>query len=553
VAFVHQDKYFNQNRFVFQKKLNMKKILFAFFLSPFLLLQTNAQELKTKPNWQNLDFEKDVVRGMSVERAYQELLKGRTSKTVVVAVIDGGTDVNHEDLKDKLWVNTKEIAGNGKDDDKNGFVDDINGWDFLGGKDGQDVNHEQVEITRMLKHLKDKFGTDPSKKLIRKNQAEYDLMGKLQKEYEEKRAEAEQYAPFYAQLYKNYTESEAILKNYLKVETLTKENITGIDENNVDRSVRAAKRTLEKFIELGATGNDIKEAVEHYESELKYNYNLDFNARTVVGDNPDKLQYGEYGNNEVTGPDGMHGSHVAGIIGANRNNNLGVLGVADDVKLMIVRAVPDGDERDKDVANAIRYATDNGAQIINMSFGKPYSPEKKWVDDAVKYAQSKGVLFVAAAGNDNLDVDVDVHYPTATYENGQKAENWISVGALSWKNAPDAVAEFSNYGKKGVDVFAPGVDIYSTVPGSKYEEKSGTSMAAPATTGVAALLKSYFPELTAAQIKKIILESSVKVPDFRVYKPGSKEIVKFEDLSATGGIVNAYNAVKMAKEMMKVE
>lgn len=531
----------------------MKKILFAFFLSPFLLLQSNAQELKTKPNWQNLDFEKDGVRGMSVERAYQELLKGRTSKTVVVAVIDGGTDVNHEDLKDKIWINTKEVAGNGKDDDKNGFIDDVNGWDFLGGKDGQDVNHEQVELTRMLKQFKDKFGTEPSKKLIRKNQADYDLMGKLQKEFEEKRAEAEQYAPFYAQLYKNYTESEAVLKNFLKVETLTKESITGIDENNADRTVRAAKRTLEKFIELGATGNDIKEAVEHYESELKYNYNLDFNARTVVGDNPDKLQYGEYGNNEVTGPDGMHGSHVAGIIGANRNNNLGILGVADDVKLMIVRTVPDGDERDKDVANAIRYATDNGAQIINMSFGKPYSPEKKWVDDAVKYAQSKGVLLVAAAGNDNLDIDVDVHYPTATYENGQKAENWISVGALSWKNAPDAVAEFSNFGKKGVDVFAPGVDIYSTVPGSKYEEKSGTSMAAPATTGVAALLKSYFPELTAAQIKKIILESSVKVPDFRVYKPGSKEIVKFEDLSVTGGVVNAYNAVKMAKEMMKVE
>lgn len=528
----------------------MKKILFAVFLFPFFL-QTNAQELKTKANWQNLDFEKDGIRGMSVERAYQELLKGRTSKPVVVAVIDGGTDINHEDLKDKIWVNTKETAGNDKDDDKNGFVDDINGWDFLGGKDGQDVNHEQVEITRMLKQLKDKFGDKPSKKLIRKNQAEYELYGKLQKEYEEKRSESEQYAPFYAQLYKNYLESEAVLKNYLKVETLTKENITGIDENNADRTVRAAKRTLEKFIELGASGNDIKEAVEHYEGQLKYNYNLDFNPRTVVGDKPDKLQYGEYGNNEVLGPDGMHGTHVAGIIGANRNNNLGIMGVCNDVQLMIVRTVPDGDERDKDVANAIRYAADNGAQIINMSFGKPYSPEKKWVDDAVKYAQSKGVLLVAAAGNDNLDIDVDVHYPTANYENGQKAENWITVGALSWKSEPNSVAEFSNYGKKNVDVFAPGVDIYSTVPGSKYEEKSGTSMAAPATTGVAALLKSYFPELTAAQIKKIILESSVKLPELRVNKPGSKEIVKFEDLSLTGGMVNAYNAVKMALEMSK--
>ena len=525
----------------------MKRIIFSILISTFFL-QSYAQELKTKANWQNLDFEKDGIRGMSVERAYSELLKDKKSTPVIVAVIDGGTDVKHEDLKDKLWTNTKEIAGNGKDDDKNGFIDDINGWDFLGGKDGTDVNHEQLEMTRVLKRLKDKFGDNPSKKLVRKNKADYELLQTLQKEYDEKKAESVQYAPFYKQLYANYLDSEKTLKDYLKTEMLTKEAILGIDESQADRKVRAAKKTLEKFIELGATGADIKEAAEHFESELQYNYNLDFDARKVVGDNPAKLEYGGYGNNEVTGPEAMHGTHVAGIIGANRNNNLGILGVCNDVQIMVVRTVPDGDERDKDVANAIRYAADNGASIINMSFGKKYSPEKKWVDDAVKYAISKGVLLIAAAGNDNLDTDVDVHFPTDSYANGGIAENWISVGALSWKPDADAVATFSNYGKKSVDVFAPGVDIYSTVPGSKYEEKSGTSMAAPATTGVAALLKSYFPNLTAAQIKKIILDSSVK-PDLRVKKPGSEEIVKFEDLSVTGGIVNAYNAVKMAMEM----
>lgn len=525
----------------------MKRILLSILISTFFL-QSYAQELKTKANWQNLDFEKDGIRGMSVERAYSELLKDKKSTPVIVAVIDGGTDVNHEDLKDKLWTNTKEIAGNGKDDDKNGFIDDINGWDFLGGKDGTDVNHEQLEMTRMLKHLKDKFGDKPSKKLVRKNKADYELLQTLQKEYDEKKAESVQYAPFYKQLYTNYLESEKTLKDYLKTETLTKEAILGIDDSQADRKVRAAKKTLEKFIELGATGADIKEAAEHFESELQYNYNLDFDARKVVGDNPSKLEYGAYGNNEVTGPEAMHGTHVAGIIGANRNNNLGILGVCNDVRIMVVRTVPDGDERDKDVANAIRYATDNGAKIVNMSFGKKYSPEKKWVDDAVKYAMSKGVLLIAAAGNDNEDMDTDPQYPNDEYSGGGVAENWISVGALSWKPDADAVATFSNYGKKNVDVFAPGVDIYSTVPGSKYEEKSGTSMAAPATTGVAALLKSYFPNLTAAQIKKIILDSSVK-PDLRVKKPGSDEIVKFEDLSATGGVVNAYNAVKMAMEM----
>ncbi len=526
----------------------MKKTLFAILIS-FFFLQTSAQELKTKINWYNLDYEKDGVRGMSVERAYNELLKDKKSKPVIVAVIDGGTDVNHEDLKDRLWTNTKEIAGNGKDDDKNGFIDDINGWDFIGGKDGTDVNHEQLEMTRLLKILKDKFGEKPSKKMIRKNKVDYDLLQALQKEFDEKKAESEQYAPFYKQLYTNYLESEKLLKEYLKTETLTKDAIVGIDESQADRKVRAAKKTFEKFYELGATGADIKEAYEHYENEQKYNYNLDFNARTVVGDNPKKLEYGDYGNNEVTGPDAMHGSHVAGIVGANRSNPLGIMGVCNDVKIMVVRTVPDGDERDKDVANAIRYAADNGAEIVNMSFGKKYSPEKKWVDEAVKYAQSKGVLLIAAAGNDNSDMDTDPQYPNDTYDGGGIAENWISVGALSWKSGADAVATFSNYGKKNVDVFAPGVDIYSTVPGSKYEEKSGTSMAAPATTGVAALLKSYFPNLTAAQIKKIILESSVRVPELRVKKPGTEEIVKFEDLSVTGGIVNAYNAIKMAIEM----
>jgi subtilisin family serine protease len=526
----------------------MKKILFSLLLSTYFI-QSNAQELKTKLNWFNLDYEKDGLRGMSVERAYSELLKEKKSRPVVVAVIDGGTDINHEDLKDRLWTNTKEIAGNGKDDDKNGFIDDINGWDFIGGKDGTDVSHEQLEMTRILKQLKDKFGDKPSKKLIRKNKAEYEFMQTLQKEFDDKRAEAEQSTPFYKQLYANYVESEKILKDYLKTDNLTKTAIAGIDESQADRKVRAAKRTIEKMNELGATGADIKEAVEHYESELKYNYNLDFDARKVVGDNAKKLEYGEYGNNEVTGPEAMHGSHVAGIIGANRNNNLGIMGVCNDVKIMVVRTVPDGDERDKDVANAIRYAADNGAEIINMSFGKKYGTNKKWVDDAVKYAISKGVLLVAAAGNDNLDTDIEGQVPNDQYEGGGIAENWISVGALSWKDGADAVATFSNYGKKNVDVFAPGVDIYSTVPGSKYEEKSGTSMASPATAGVAALLKSYFPNLTAAQIKNIILESTTKAPDLRVKKPGTEEIVKFEDLSATGGIVNAYNAVKMAMEM----
>lgn len=528
----------------------MKKTILTLFAAA-LFINTQAQDLKTKPNWQNLDFEKDSLRGMSVERAYSEILKGKSTKTVIVGIIDSGIDIKHEDLQGKFWVNEKEIAGNGKDDDGNGFVDDINGWDFIGGADGTDINQEQVELTRLLKKYTTKFGENPKKRLIRKNKAEYELYQEIKKEYEEKSQDGKNFLPMYKQMYQNYQVAAKTLKDYLKTETINESVVDAIDDAQADRKVRAAKQFILKFYEMGATESDLRDAVQHYEEETLYNYNLDFDARKVVGDKLNELQYGGYGNNEVTGPDAMHGTHVAGIIGANRNNDLGINGVATDVKIMVIRAVPNGDERDKDVANAIRYAADNGASIVNMSFGKKYSPEKKWVDDAVKYAQSKGVLLIAAAGNDNLDIDTDPQYPMKKYNDKKEAENWITVGALSWKDGKDIVANFSNYGQVGVDVFAPGVDIYSSVPNSKYEEKSGTSMAAPAVTGVAALLKSYFPALTATQIKKIILESSVKIPSEKVYIPGSQEIVKFGELSNTGGIVNAYQAIKMAEEMSK--
>ncbi len=528
----------------------MRKNITSVLILMSISLGMNAQELKTKANWQNLDYEKDGIRGMSVERTYEELLKGRPSQPVVVAVIDGGTDINHEDLKDKIWINTKEIPNNNKDDDKNGFVDDIHGWDFIGGKDGQDVHHEQLELTRIYKQLQEKYGNVPSQKLIDKNKEEYEFYQKLSTEFEEKSMESKQSAQFYQQILDNYLESEKILKEYLHTDQLNIEKVEAIQDNDVDKKIRGAKQTFRRFNTMGITPQDIQEGIEHFQNEEKYNYNLGFDGRSVVGDKPNKLEYGVYGNNEVVGPDAMHGSHVAGIIAANRNNNLGIKGVCENVQIMVVRTVPDGDERDKDVANAIRYAADNGAQIINMSFGKKYSPNKKWVDDAVKYAQEKGVLMIAAAGNDNLDTDVEKHYPTDSYEDGNIAANWISVGALSWKSGANIVASFSNYGKNSVDVFAPGVDIYSTIPGSKYEEKSGTSMAAPATTGVAALLKSYFPKLSAAQIKDIILKSSVKL-DEEVNKPGTPKKVHFNELSTTGGIVNAYHAVKMAMELSK--
>lgn len=526
----------------------MKKVIIgAFALLAFTSL--NAQQLKTKANWFNLDYEKDGIRGMSVERAYTELLKGRASKTVIVGVIDSGIDIEHEDLKNNIWVNENEIPGNGIDDDNNGFVDDINGWDFIGAADGRDIRDEQLESTRLMKKYQEKFGENPKKRLLKKYKTEYNDYLSIKKQRDEQLKEANQYLPMYKNLYDNFVASAGILKGFLKTDDLTTNAVEEIDEAQADRDVRRAKQFYLQMVQMGATEADIKDGVEHFEGMTKYSYNLDYSPRDIIGDDPTKLEYGKYGNNEVMGPDAKHGTHVAGIIAAERDNAIGVKGVADDVKIMVVRCVPNGDERDKDVANSIRYAVDNGAQIINMSFGKSRSPEKEWVDEAIKYAMDKNVLIVAAAGNDNDDVDAHVHYPSKFLDKGGVAENFISVGAMNFEEGTEMVADFSNYGKKTVDVFAPGVAIYSTVPGSVYQELQGTSMASPAVAGVAALLKSYFPTLTATQLKTIITNSVTDMRDVDIKKPGSEDIVKFGELSVTGGVVNAYEAVRLAIEM----
>jgi subtilisin family serine protease len=291
---------------------------------------------------------------------------------------------------------------------------------------------------------------------------------------------------------------------------------------------------------------EFTEYVEYFEVQAKYGYNTEFDSRAIVGDQYSNLNEKGYGNSDVKGPDAEHGTHVAGIIAANRKNNVGIKGIADNVKIMSVRTVPNGDERDKDVANAILYAVDNGAHIINMSFGKSYSPDKEIVDKAVKYAESKGVLLIHAAGNDGNNTDEEVNYPSRYYQDNKEARTWVEVGASAWGADNSFVATFSNYGKKTVDLFSPGVQIYSTIPENKYKDNDGTSMASPATAGVAAILMSYFPDLTAVQVKDILRQSTRKFDNLKVVRPGGKDEVQFKELSSTGGLVNAYEAVKLA-------
>lgn len=493
---------------------------------------------KAPENWFNLDFGTDKVRGVSTEKAYQELLKDKQpKKTIVVAVIDSGVEADHEDLKDVMWVNEDEKAGNGVDDDGNGYIDDVHGWNFIGGKNGENVSYDTYELTRLYGSLKAKS------KLSGKEKKVFET---VEKKYKSKFSELQMNFATYEMI----NSSIATIAKHLGKEDYTKEEVDKIETKDKDLSL--AKQIMSEVLDKSSL-KEMKEQMtewgDYLNNGLKYGYNTEFNPRTIVGDNYEDAKERIYGNSDVEGPDAEHGTHVAGIIGASRDNGTGMKGVANNVRIMSIRTVPNGDERDKDVANAIRYAVDNGATVVNMSFGKAFSYNKKTVDEAVKYAEKKGVLLVHAAGNNSEDNDVVDHFPTRYYENKKEASNWIDVGALNWEQELNTPAPFSNYGKKTVDLFAPGVDIYSTIPDGKYKDNSGTSMAAPVVAGVAALVWSYYPELTMAELRKVLLESAVRL-DIKVKRPGGEVTVGFADLSITGAVVNVYEALKAAEKVV---
>lgn len=534
----------------------MKKISLLFCCVLITIVGVGQPRPATIPtDWFLLDPVIDSVQGMSVERAYQEVLKNRKSVPVIVAVIDSGVDIDHEDLKNIIWTNPGETAGNGVDDDMNGYIDDIHGWNFIGGKDGRNVNEDTYELTREYMRLQARFSGQNENTVSKKDRAAFQEYQKIADKYNTLKAKNEEKYTTFKNLYVNLQSSIDTLKGYLKTDKLTRENVSGVDSSNeIIQFSKGLISTLFDNLEAEYTNVDevmaeLKEAYDYYRVIVEHGYNTQFNSREIVGDDPNQPTQRYYGNPDVKGPDPMHGTHVSGIIAANRTNNLGIRGIADNVQIMPVRAVPNGDERDKDVANAIYYAVDNGAQIINMSFGKSFSPEKELVDKAVQYAERKGVLLIHAAGNESDDLDVDKHYPSRYYRNGKEAGNWIEVGASSWGGGENLVGEFSNYGKKSVDFFAPGVGIYSTVPGNRYEDAQGTSMAAPAVAGVAALLKSYFPHLTASQIKDCIAGSVDYLGDLLVLSPGSSKRVKLRELSKSGGVVNTVAAIKYASSL----
>lgn len=525
----------------------------------FLVVTASAQQ--TPKGWHMMDKAASGYYGISMDKAYQFVKsKNLKSTPVIVAVIDSGIDTTHEDLKPILWVNPKEIPGNGIDDDKNGYVDDVNGWNFLGNADGKNVEQDSYEAARVYHNLKSKWeNVDPKLvKLTADANYEFEMWRRSKEEVagsEEKTSAIE--LMFLQRAYENCEKSDSILRKAMGKETYTGKELGAYEPT--ESNVKKAKNTLYGLMSgnnaLDDTNKDFLEGFKEYlDSENKKasaadqapeNYRAD-----VVKDNYADFNDKFYGNGNVYVSDksALHGTHVSGIIAAVRGNGKGMDGVADNVKVMMIRAVPDGDEHDKDIALAIRYAVDNGARVINMSFGKGYSPEKKWVDDAVKYAESKGVLLVHAAGNDGKNLDTSYNYPTPNFLDGTVATNWITVGASGPKNSggENLAASFSNYGKKEVDVFSPGVKIYATVPGgNKYQNLQGTSMASPVVAGIAAFIMEYYPALSARQVKSVIEKSAVKLNE-KVSNPGTGDEVNFSELSKTGGEVNAYEAIKLA-------
>ncbi|HEY1113361.1 MAG TPA: S8 family peptidase [Chitinophagaceae bacterium] len=507
--------------------------------------------------WHLKDQSKDGLYGISLDKAY-DFVKGKKSQTVVVAVIDSGIDTLHEDLKPVLWRNPKEVAGNGIDDDKNGYVDDIHGWNFLGGKDGRNVKEDSYEAARVYHKYKAKFAgvTDPST-LSKEDQAAYEMWQRSEKQILGGGKESGVQVLLLSKAYEAAVKADSILRK-----AMGKESFTGTELDAFTPTTEDAKKAKPSFLYFFQANNSmdmtnktfLEEFGEYLAGEKKKVEAADKAPKAyraeIVKDNYEDFNDRFYGNSDVMANTPFHGTHVAGIIGAARGNGKGVDGVADNVRIMSIRAVPDGDEHDKDVALAIRYAVDNGAKVINMSFGKGFSPEKKWVDEAVQYAASKGVLLVHAAGNDASNIDSTHNYPSPVFQaDAKKASNWLTVGASGDPKIGGVVAPFSNYGKSEVDVFAPGMKIYSTIPGGNtYGDAQGTSMASPVVAGVAAFLLQYYPTLTPEQVKQVIENSATKLTG-KVNNPATGESVMLSDISKTGGVVNAYEAARLAAQI----
>jgi subtilisin family serine protease len=505
-------------------------------------------------NWHNKDWGKDKIPGTGMERAFAELLPGKKPSGIIVAVIDGGMDITHRELQDHIWKND-DIPNNKIDDDHNGYIDDTCGWNFLGAADGRLVEFETLELTRLYKKYKDIFGVTSDIDSVPDSQKkDFRAYLEIKKEFDKKYTEASATQTTLVLIQGMSSKADSIIKKELGKDEYTIKEVKAIKSK--DKSVTGAKKLLMYLDKGGLSKPAVAEMKKYYDIKANYHYNTDYQRRQeVIGDNPEINSNRFYGNNNVNYR-ADHATSVAGIIAGMHAYAKIINGISDSVHIMSVVAVPDGDERDKDVANAIRYAVDNGARVINMSFGKMYSPQKSMVDSAIKYAEEKNVLLVHAAGNDAYDVDEKIHYPSFTLNDGHKVNDGITVGASTKMGDKKMLAYFSNFGKKNVDLFSPGLKIYGLKPGNSHDLVDGTSFSSPVVSAVASVILSYYPQLTAKEVKEILMASVRKFDKKKVLIPFMDEKKRkkkntLNELCVTGGLVDGYHALKLAEEYAK--
>lgn len=526
----------------------MKRVCLVFSVLFFTLLITvssqsdNVHRDYSGDQWYLADPVKDKVPGISLGKAYQ-LLEGRQGQKVIVAILDSGLDTAHADIKGNLWVNPGEIPGNGVDDDGNGLPDDVYGWNYLGNSEGVNIAGETLEKTRIYRMYDPVYKDMKPSEVPEEKRQEYEtyLMAKESylQDVEKSKNRIRQF-----NVYLNaYNTTHRILQEHFQRDNYTLEEVKAIKSKQAH--IQGAKSFYLDLQLYKLSEEIIQRWISNEQSVLDTKLNVENDPRHITGDDPNNLHDTIYGNNDLHGGTPGHGTSVAGLVGAIRDNGIGINGIADNVEIMIVRIVPGGDERDKDVALGIRYAVNHGAKIINCSFGKEFSPEKWMVDEAVRYAEANGVLIVHASGNSGSCNDTEGSFPSPYYSSGERASNWIEVGASSRHTNKKLVASFSNYGRNSVDLFAPGEDVMTLKPGG-YGNSSGTSLSAPVVTGVAAILLSYFPDLTPAEVREILNSSVTPYGRKKVYIPGTSTKTRLRDLCIAGGVVNAAKAVEMA-------
>jgi subtilisin family serine protease len=543
--------------------------MYKFFLT--LLLYTCSlfvwgQDTKF---WHWKDLEKDGVHGVSLFKAQQLLVDLKLKPTpIIIAVLDGGIDTTHPQIKPILWRNPKEIPGNALDDDKNGYVDDLHGWNFLGNAAGENINKASDEKSRVYHRYKNEFKQD------KLDSTSWDLTKKqAYKIWQQAAAEIVftdedvDNLSFIKMARNAVVKMGVILIREIEDSNFTTEQLETyqpIGKLTADTKISYLRTMQALGIDRLAGHHSIVEDLNEYisgkeQSAVSIDTPPEDLRKKITKDQYDNFNDQYYGNNDITGPNAKHGTHVAGLAAGIVDTNFNKSNFNNPIQIMGLRVVPDGDEYDKDVALGIRYAVNNGAKIINMSFGKSYSPEQPWVDSAIRYAASKDVLIIHSAGNESYDLNSKSVYPSP-YSNvfKDRANNMMTVGASNDPVIAESIlTDFSNFGNQVVDLLSPGNKIYSSLPNQQYGFLNGTSMSAPVLSHIAALVRAYFPKLSATQVKAILLQSCWKPSDENMLFPIPKkdQSKKLNEISAEGGIINAalciQNALILQKNMSK--